>query len=52
MDNFWYNYSMDIPLIICVIIGLAIWVKENKIANYLIIFDFVYVMIMRIFIWR
>ena len=53
MDNFWYNYSMDIPMIISILIGLTtICVKANKIIKYLIIFNFVYVFIMEICLWR
>lgn len=52
MSNFLYNYSMAIPFIIFVLIGIAIYTEKHKIVNYLIIFNFIYVLIMRIFIWR
>ena len=52
MGNFWYNYSMDIPIIISVLIGIATCVQANKIVKYLIIFNFVYIFIMEICLWR
>ena len=52
MHNFWYNYSMDIPIIISILISLITCIKENKIVKYLIIFNFVYVFIMEICFWR
>lgn len=52
MSDFWYNYSMDIPIIIFTLISLTTYVKANKIAKYLIIFNFVYIFIMEICFWR
>ena len=52
MGDFWYNYSRDIPIIIFVLIGLTTCIKADKIAKYLIIFNFVYVFIMEICFWR
>lgn len=52
MSNFWYNYSMDIPFIMFILTGIAIYAEKHKVVNYLIILNFIYVMIMRIFVWR
>ncbi len=52
MRNFLYNYSTDIPIIIFVLIGLTTCIQANKIVKYLIIFNFVYVFIMEICLWR
>lgn len=52
MGNFWYNYSMDIPFIMFILIGIAIYTEKHKAVNYLIVCNFLYVLLMRILVWR
>lgn len=52
MGNFWYNYSMSIPFIMFVLIGIAIYTEKHKVVNYLIVCNFLYVLLMRILVWR
>ena len=52
MSNFLYNFSMDIPFFMFVLTGVAIYTEKHKIVNYLIILNFFYILIMRIFVWR
>ena len=50
--NSWYDLSMSIPFIIFLIIGCDIYFERHKEVKFLIIFNFIYIIIMRIFVWR
>jgi len=52
MNNFWYDFSMEIPFFIFILIGIAIYAKKHKVVNYLIVCNFLYVLLMQLLVWR
>jgi hypothetical protein len=52
MINFLYNFSMDIPFIMFILIGIAIYTEKHTLVNYLIVCNFLYALLMRLLVWK